>query len=203
MPWSALNAQTSTKNSHNAFFTAGLAHGSIPGYGVGYGYLFRPNLKILGEFVHSYRDFSNDYKAEYIETEKLDVTGQDLSIKAQYFLGQSFYLSGGFGHRSLRIAAHARSQLSDVSAEGEIASSSFVGQMGLGNEWKITDHFTLGCQWIGFSVPLTSSSASKLNASYEDDPQFAETKDDLNKLSKTMGSTTTMQLLMLNAGILF
>ncbi len=193
----------SSQKIHDTYVTGGLAHGSVPGYGAGYSYSLRPNIKILAEFVYSFADYSGDFKDQFVEMEKLSLSGQDLTLKTQYYVWNSLYLSGGFGYRALQIESRARSLIFDLSAEGKMSSSSFVTQFGIGNQWVISDRFTLGCQWLGFTVPIASTSESKLNANFEENPQFAETKNDLEKLSKKMGRMTTAQLLMFNAGIIF
>lgn len=86
------------------------------------------------------------------------VTEKSLGVSLKKFAGNSFYVSGGLDARRVQYEQtketwliFSTDQKSTMSFEGNLLSANLA----LGNQWQFTG-FTLGCDWIGVSLPLSS-----------------------------------------------
>lgn len=100
------------------------------------------------------------------------------TISAYYkrFAGNSFYWKTGLDYSQLRYTdtydywysvGNVRREL-----EGNLVTASFV----IGNQWQ-WDTFTLGCDWIGVSLPVTSDTTKKMATRIEDGDVITEPDD--------------------------
>ena len=80
-----------------------------------------------------------------------------LGVYYKHFLGSSFYIKSGLDYRMAKYeyrytSLFGSSTSNNFSFEGNALALGFA----LGNQWQFSG-FTLGCDWIGFSYPLTTT----------------------------------------------
>ncbi len=74
------------------------------------------------------------------------------TIRTKYFIGNSFFVNGGLGKRTLFQKDLGLIQTSS-DRRREFQATSIVGEIAIGNRWQWS-HFTLVCDWIGYVMPL-------------------------------------------------
>ena len=107
-----------------------------------------------------------------IGSSNLPVLNVRTSISFEKFLGNSFFVNGGFGRRTLRYAGL---RFSDVFLDKNDFGFTYTDMgvnAGLGNRWQ-WENFTIGAQWIGVYVPVTQPEVS-YNSVLENDPSEQE-----------------------------
>jgi hypothetical protein len=88
-----------------------------------------------------------------------NVTTNSASVNVKHFVSNSFYVKGGLDHRSVDYEynygntflglGNPNGPRSSYSFNGDSWSTSFA----IGNQWQ-WENFTLGCDWIGVTLPL-------------------------------------------------
>ena len=85
-----------------------------------------------------------------------------LSARAKWFLGNSFYLTGGAGYRDNTVSERNveyddanRVSIPSVRAHTQEA---ITAELGIGNQWQFSG-FTIGCDWVGLSQPVATLSS--------------------------------------------
>lgn len=185
---------------NKVFAVGGFAHGSVPGMGFGYRYAYSDTWKFMGEFVAASLDLRDSLQTNTVEATRAELSSQDILLKSQFFIGKTFFIEGGLGQRSVTIDLGARDRIADIYAEAKMESKSIVAQFSIGNEWTFAENLSLGCEWIGTMVPLSSSSRATLNSNFEVGPSFAQARADLTSLSEKIGRSTTYQTVQVNLG---
>jgi len=79
-----------------------------------------------------------------------DLKTSSIGLHYKHFSGNSFYWRGGF---DFRRATETYNYASDYY---KFTGTSFAANFQIGNQWQ-WEYFTLGCDWIGVSVPLSHS----------------------------------------------
>lgn len=106
-----------------------------------------------------------------------------IEIKAKYFIGNSFYVDGGIAQESWKVDY----PVSDAAGGTSSTLSGSVNNMGMvfhiGNQWQWSG-FTLGCDWAGYFLSL--SSKSSFSSSSTADPADKEKEED--DVEATMGT---------------
>jgi hypothetical protein len=85
-----------------------------------------------------------------------DVNARSYGVHYKLFTGNSFYVRGGVDYRMVDYLYKTR----DFSTSIENSRSAFKGSslnatFLIGNQWQ-WENFTLGCDWIGLTVPLST-----------------------------------------------
>ncbi len=121
-----------------------------------------------------------------------------VELRAKYFIGNSFYVNGGIGQRSIKFDASLDSKIvgaPSISADAEAKTTGL--SFGLGNRWQWS-YFSMGCDWLGYFAAL-SSSGSKVDVPGAADKDTKDLKDSVDKL----GKTSSYQLLRFYMGVSF
>jgi hypothetical protein len=191
---------------------AGFFVGAVPGTQlVGY-YSIMPDLQLGLSYGFGSYDLSStidDTSTTRVDEALLSATL--LSVNAQYFVGNSFYVVGGLGQRTVNADFDIQSTLIDYGLKGTLESNTTVLVLGLGNQWQWDSGFTLGVEWIGYAVAMGASSSGNLDetgtaaasapASQKDDLDKLES--DANDTAETIGELSSPRLLMLSLGWAF
>jgi hypothetical protein len=82
----------------------------------------------------------------------MDLKTKSIGAHFKHFTGNSFYYRLG---ADLRTADYSYTYNGTNSDFYKFKGSSIALNLQIGNQWQ-WDNFTLGCDWIGLSVPLTS-----------------------------------------------
>ncbi|HVK59926.1 MAG TPA: autotransporter domain-containing protein [Bdellovibrionales bacterium] len=84
----------------------------------------------------------------------LDLRSTSFGLHFKHYLGNSFYYRIGGDYR--HIEYENKFSWDDVGDKEKFKGRSFVANLQIGNQWQ-WDNFTLGCDWIGYVAPLSSS----------------------------------------------
>lgn len=128
------------------------------------------------------------------------LSGTMIFTKAKYFVGNSFYLTGVFGQRT--IEAHA--EIFTVGkTDGIIVntnSSSITVGLNIGNQWSFDSGFTIGVDWIGYHNPIFASSSSSTETKGVVTTNHEEFAKDSEELAETLGAVGSGTLFVLGLG---
>ncbi len=81
------------------------------------------------------------------------------TIRTKYFIGDSFFVNGGLGKRTLFQKDLGLIETSS-DRRREFQSTSIVGEVAIGNRWQWS-RFTLGYDWIGYVMPFSQLRSSE------------------------------------------
>lgn len=84
-----------------------------------------------------------------------DITSKSIGVHYKQFTGNSFYFRAGGDFRSMNYKYSFTSANPADSSNMEFSGTSFALNFQIGNQWQ-WDNFTLGCDWVGVSIPVTS-----------------------------------------------
>lgn len=119
--------------------------------GVQFGIFIDPNSLVLFEVTSgssSASNFASTYK----------IKASSIGIHYKHFVSNSFYWRGGMDYRTATVdyedtwftAGNLRS----------FDGTSFALNFQIGNQWQ-WENFTMGVDWVGYSLPVTSSVGSE------------------------------------------
>lgn len=98
---------------------------------------------------------------------KYDVSTKSLGVHYKAFTGNSFYYRAGGDFRTTDYKYTFTYSGGSVDS-AEFKGRSLVANFQIGNQWQ-WENFTLGCDWVGYVLPLTSEvSDDKVNSSTPD-----------------------------------
>lgn len=167
----------------------GFAIAPLPSFGFTGSYFVMSDL--LAEF---------NYVAGGLAIDDVDVGWSYMGVRAKWFVGNSFYLNLGYGLRtfdfSTKVTATQNNISAQATAEAEAKTSGL--DFAIGNQWQ-WDTMTLGCDWIGYYNPISSSGDSKVEVNGVSPTET----EDLNDILEQLGDTPNLQLLRFYVGVAF
>lgn len=122
-----------------------------------------------------------------------NIDTKSVGVHWKHFTGNSFYLNTGLDFRS--VDYEYSNSVTATTSEFEATSTAL--SFAIGNQWQ-WDNFTMGCDWVGVSVPLTDdiSKASITTGSTFEEDEFREDQ-------KLFSEETHIQLLRFYLGASF
>lgn len=88
--------------------------------------------------------------------------GATVGLHAKRFLSNSFYVKGGLDYTKMKYNANyiwtSAPNKEAYGFEANLISAALV----IGNQWQ-WDNFTLGCDWIGLTLPISHEITSEFN----------------------------------------
>jgi hypothetical protein len=171
------------RNDQTFQVTAGLGS-AIPyfGFGVNAAWFQKPDTLLTFSYL-------NGVSTEKIFSEFLFGSWEEipearwLSAGYKKFVVSSFYWEGtGFFRRLTQSSFHSRSY-SYRSEEAEFRLDSLGGTFAIGNQWQWAT-FTLGCDWIGFGVPLAHGRLRMREYEIENAAEVDEEKREFERSAK-------------------
>jgi hypothetical protein len=184
--------------------------GGVPGLQFDALYSIKPNLQVGLLFNSGSLDLKSLLGDEDdVEVKTATLSGSLIAADARWFLGNSFYLRGGLGQRTINAELDIQHKVVDYGIKGDVEATSMVILFGLGNQWHWDSGFSLGAEWVGFAQPVSSSSSSSLeetgsaggSAATKDDVE--DLRDEFENLAKQLGESGSARLLILNIGWAF
>lgn len=139
----------------------GFGPGPVSGHGLTAGIYLSPDQVVQFE---TYGGQSEWYNATGSRVES-----RTLGVYFKQFSGNSFYFKGGVDYTTVNqtyIYSWTTTE-SGYSYRGSKFAATFV----IGNQWQ-WERFTIGCDWLGWSVPITSNSNNEQtwgNNSYQNE----------------------------------
>lgn len=146
-------------------------YGSASGYpatGLGFGkYLDRNSVVLLevqsgGDNTRFAWGGSRDWSSTY--DTKINIVG----LYLKNFSGNSFYYKFGIEAKRVSYGYNYNDSTILPSFERKFEGSAISGAIHIGNQWQWKS-FTLGCDWVGIALPVSSSISSEVTdgSSYE------------------------------------
>lgn len=117
-----------------------------------------------------------------------------VEIKAKKFFGNSFYVDGGLGYESWNVSYPV--SINDTSFEtrklkGTVQNTGL--EFHVGNQWQ-WGGFTLGCDWVGYFLSLSTSTSFKGDSSVSAEKKKEEEKDVEKKFAGSSPHVTRLYL---------
>ena len=122
-----------------------------------------PLLSVAGTYNVS-RELQIEARYGSGETSGGDITGAYYeeklelafgSLKARYFLGNSFYIAGGLGHRTLKV--ESMDLFAYPSRRYNFSNRATTLEFSLGNIWTLDNGLTIGGEWVSISSPVAGT----------------------------------------------
>ncbi len=117
-----------------------------------------------------------------------DVRTSSYGIHYKQFTGNSFYFRVGADYRTVKYRYTSRDIFTgEVNSTNRFEADSVTATILIGNQWQ-WENFTLGCDWIGVALPVTTHITSESVSGPYPNPQYMkEDQDWLVKNSASIG----------------
>ena len=161
------------KHAYAAYEVIGLT--MMPVGGLRLGYFINPNLVAEVSYL------TGSAKIGSYESKKAL-----MEAKAKYFLGETFYVDGGLAHESWDVkysVLKSGTLLETSSLSGKVANTGI--DLHIGNQWQ-WDGFTLGCDWAGYFLNLSTSTSYGSGSGLDEEDQKSEEA----KVKKSLGGSS-------------
>lgn len=201
-PMSEIRAE----KSFGVSFRFGLFVYPVMGPGFEAYYQLNPRAQVGLAYFRGAEDFKNRLSTtDGTTTEKNELSSSLSLIYGRYFVGDSFYVTGSLGQRTVKIDYSIRSttQNSTISAENTSLSTTF--NIALGNLWSWENGYTAGIDWVGYAQPLASKEDvnSKISGSQVPPDELNDKRKDVEDLFKDISKLGTWQFLTFHIGYMF
>lgn len=177
--------------------------GGVRTQGVAVSYFLSSDLKLGLQYASGVYDLKDDVAdVGTVSLTKADLGGTLTLAFAQFFLGNSFFVQAGLGTRQFTVDASLSDSVTSASLDMSTESNSTVASVSIGNTWSWDSGFSLGAEWIGATIPISSDSSYSVSSTVTGD-SFDELVNDTKDLSEALGETVGPMLLVLNIGFAF
>lgn len=168
------------KNHQVTLQLIGVNPNGLPGGGLTYGYFLDRNSMILAEFTASQLDTQKDgYYGSGYNTE-----GSSVGVHFKRIFGNSFYIKAGIDQRHTDLKYNYNSSVSsNFNTSYGFKSDSTAASFVIGNQWQ-WNNFTLGCDWIGMSVPFIESTSGEFLSANADRIDVRNLNEDKRRLNE-------------------
>ncbi|MEI6397235.1 MAG: hypothetical protein WCO71_00565 [Pseudomonadota bacterium] len=161
------------KHAYAAYEVIGLT--MMPVSGLRLGYFINPNLVAEVSYL------TGSAKIGSFESRK-----SLMEAKAKYFLGETFYVDGGFAHESWGVnysVLKSGGTLETADIRGKVTNTGI--DLHIGNQWQ-WEGFTLGCDWVGYFLNLSTSTSYGSTSGLDTEDQKSEEA----KVKKNLGGSS-------------
>lgn len=186
-PPGSANSSRANRRGKTASFVAevGSAVVPLPTVGVAAGYYLMPDTMV--EMSHARGRFGI-----FIAS----VSSRMTSVRWKQWWGNSFYTNLGLARRVTALEATLDPVTGSDEVSARIELTSLGADLQVGNRWQ-WDRFTLGCDWLGFFYPVSTSGSLEIGAA----GAKHEEKDELKGLARRFGELFTVQGLRFYMGV--
>lgn len=151
-------------------------------YGLTAGYFLNRNMIFFAEIMTGNLDSDSFLDSNYTSFSTINIDGRSIGAHFKHFVGNSFYYRAGLDLRFIEYK-FSHSSGDQASFKGTSLGLTF----NIGNQWQ-WKNFTLGCDWIGLTVPMSDNYKDEQlttgGSSFYDPQDFEDDKDTL------LGDTT-------------
>lgn len=138
--------------------------------GLSLGFHLDPDSIVLVEMTSGRSTLSSNVWGLDFSDAVTTVSGQSLGVHFKKFAGNSFYVRTGLDYR--KIDYNYKNSPFSATEEMSFDGHSIAANFQIGNQWQ-WENFTLGCDWVGVTVPITSEvSEPRLNASAQSNASY-------------------------------
>ncbi len=187
-------------------FRFGLFVSPVMGPGFEFFYQLNPNAQMGLAYFRGAEDFKNRLSAtDGTTTEKNELSSSLSLIFGRYFVGDSFYVTGALGQRTVKTDYEIRSTTQNSTISAENTSLSTVVNVALGNLWSWENGYNAGIDWVGYSQPLSSKEDvnSKTGGSQVPPAELNKKRKEVEDLFKDISKLGTWQFLTFHIGYVF
>lgn len=158
--------ESSEANRMNKDFQVDLFTGVGPANGGGMGisaakFLSRNQLVMI-DLVSGPGAYSRRYSSTYNSTTtsgETDTRVSTIGVHYKQFTGNSFYFRTGLDYSTVDYKFDYNSNTPGYGFKSKFNGSVLGANFSIGNQWQ-WENFTIGCDWIGVSLPLVKDVAS-------------------------------------------
>lgn len=180
----------------------GMIASGIPGSGVEAYMNLSPKFQVGLGFSSGTLDLSSLVSTvALVSIDKVNLNAQIIDVYSKYFVGNSFALTGGLAYRNMNSEINVSSSGSSISTTS--SGSAITAKVGIGNYWTYDFGLTIGCEWVGYLAPLSSSYSSTSTQTGTVSSNLTNVRNDAEDLGKTLAKTGSVQLLNLTLGYSF
>ncbi len=204
----AKTKKTVRSSSPNPRFSLGLRAGLIVNtIGGGGGEFFFPQSKDLHYGV-TLMIGSSDQSGKIGDNDSAKISTYEVSANLilaglRYFMWDTLYAYGGIGMRSLNTSYEVSGTSSSDKVSGDVNGSSVIAHLSVGNLWVWDSGLFVGADWVGYSVPLSSSYAKTVDQEAVVGSDTKKLQEAVESAGMTASQGGSYQVLVLNAGYLF
>ncbi len=158
---------------------------SSAGFGIEAYKLIDGNMQIGGTLMSGSGSSASDIQAKsknFSFVSKADITSTLVAAQARWFFSNSFEGGALAGIATNKIDYEIGYSSQPVA--GTVKSTSVVAGGFIGNHWTFDSGFTIGCDWVGFMVPLASSFSESSTTSSSASADDIQLRDDVITSSK-------------------
>jgi hypothetical protein len=158
----------------------GVNPNGLPGGGLSYGFFLDRSSMIIAEATGS--KYGSDTVA--FNGGGYDIDGSSVGVHYKKFFGNSFYVKAGMDQRHINLKYSYIGFLSpNFNTAYGFKSDSTAASLVIGNQWQ-WNSFTLGCDWIGMSVPIVESTSKEFQSGNFDSIDKRNLEDDKRRFTK-------------------
>lgn len=182
------------------------AYGLGMSYGADFAYNLGPSLQVGIKAVTGSRDLKSDVdKNKYVLTnlDKADLNMAHALAQARFFFGNSFNVGLAAGMRWVNYSIKVSSKQTPDTVSHSAQVNSFVLGGSLGNQWVLDNGVTLGCDWISFYQPVSSSVKTVTSATGTTSGELKKLSSDLSDTGEKIGKIGAPFVLGMQIGFMF
>ncbi len=142
------------KNVQTTAEIVGIGPSGVAGGGLNVGFFLSPD-SILQLELHGGKTKNDGVWISWDEDDVLTKEGFSAGLNLKYFPGNSFYIKGGANYRQFKLKETTGMWFSNDVVTREFKGESVALGFSVGNQWQF-GNFTLGCDWFGVQVPVSS-----------------------------------------------
>lgn len=178
--------------------------GGITGGNVEGAYEMGPALQVGGGVALGSQDIPlDDANDQVVKVDEAKIGGTLFFAKGRYFFGNSFNVAGVLSYRVITASAKINTVDGTSGLDMEVKSTSITAGVTIGNHWAFNNGLTLGADWIGYHIPLTSGAKTTTTTRGVLTGSSDEFAKDTQDAGETLGKTAHAQLLVATIGFLF
>lgn len=112
-----------------------------------------------------------------------DLKANTIGVHYKKFSGNSFYWRAGLDRRVVNLDVDSDRLFSDENSTWGFDGESFALNGQIGNQWQ-WQNFTMGCDWVGYSLPISSRVSGEYINSTTPEYDEEDLKDEKERLTK-------------------
>jgi hypothetical protein len=145
----------------------GLGPNLVMTHGVTAGFYTNSKASIEAEMTTGAQIFDGIFFGQF------DIKTSSLAVRYKYFAWNTLYFKGGINQRHISFSE----KMNNFLFTGQTVTQKFEGdvtalEISIGNQWQWS-HFTVGIDWFGYSLPVSSRVTSRKIEGSTDETRFS------------------------------
>lgn len=154
----------------------GMGPSYVSSTGIEFAFYHNPNILWGLEVTGGKNSVSGNSNGLYGDTNlnaAINTQAKSLGVFGKFFLGNTFYIRGGLDFRSATYSFVYNDTANSTQTSYGFNGNSSVATVLIGNQWQ-WENFTLGCDWVGLGLPLTSSLSNEYYTSNDPTQNYSD-----------------------------